>query len=144
MARHTPPITPAERLQAQQRRAHAALRLVGTLLCMASGALVLSCITAQPTHAAGADAWAGQDKARHLAAGALVAGSALQLAHGDARVALVAGAAAAIGKELLDTRRPGHVPSYRDAAATLAGALIATQVPGLLITPIPVSVRITW
>jgi hypothetical protein len=36
------------------------------------------------------------------------------------------------------------VPSYRDAAVTLAGALVATQTPGLVITPVSVSYRITW
>jgi len=122
--------------------ARQALRAITALLCLLAGAVVLSCITATPARAA--DSWTGADKGKHLAAGAWVAGSALQLSGGDARLALVAGAAAAIGKELADLGRPGHTPSYRDAAVTLAGALIATQAPGLLITPLSVSYRITW
>ena len=119
-----------------------ALRAITALLCLLAGAVVLSCITATPARAA--DSWTGADKGRHLAAGALVAGSTLQITGGDARLALVAGTAAAIGKELADRFRPGHVPSYRDAAVTLAGALVATQTPGLVITPVSVSYRITW
>lgn len=128
-----------------RRPALQALRFFITLLLMVAGAVVLGYCTARPAHAASADGWAGADKGRHLAAGALVAGSALQLTGGDMRLALVAGTAAAVGKELIDARRPSsHVASYRDAAATVAGALIATQVPGLLITPLSVSYRVTW
>lgn len=106
--------------------------------------VVLGYCTARPAHAAGADSWTGADKGLHLAAGALVAGSALQLTGGNARLALTAGAAVAIGKEVADVFRPGHTPSYRDAAVTVMGALVATQTPGLLITPISVSYRLTW
>ena len=156
---HSPPIAPVQRHPgAGMRRgstvqtsrntprslARQALRALIALLCTLAGAIVLSCVTATPAHAAGADSWTGADKGKHLAAGALVAGSALQLTGGDVRLALVAGSAAAIGKELADMGRPGHTPSYRDAAVTLAGVLIATQAPGLLITPLSVSYRITW
>jgi uncharacterized protein YfiM (DUF2279 family) len=121
--------------------ARQALRAICTLLIMLAGALVLSCITATPAHAA--DSWTGADKGKHAAVGALISGSALQLT-GDARLALVAGTAAAIGKELVDMHRTGHTASYRDAAVTVAGALFAAQAPGLLITPISVSYRIQW
>lgn len=94
-----------------------------------------------PAHAA--DSWTSADKGLHAAAGALIYGGTLQLA-GDARLALAAGTAAAIGKELFDMGRRGHVASYRDAAVTMAGTLLATQTPGLIITPLSVSYRTTW
>jgi uncharacterized protein YfiM (DUF2279 family) len=83
--------------------------------------------------AAAADSWTGADKGKHVAAGLLVAGSALQITDSP-RSALAIGVAAAVGKEVLDAHRPGHVASYRDAV----------QAPGLVITPISVSWRVQW
>lgn len=121
--------------------ARQAVRFFVALMLLLATAVVLGYVTARTAHAA--DAWTGADKGKHLAAGAWVAGSALQLTT-DARLALALGATAAIGKELIDMRRPGHVPSYRDAAVTLAGALLATQAPGLVITPLSVSYVTRW
>jgi uncharacterized protein YfiM (DUF2279 family) len=132
---HTPRIPRPHSLARQ------ALRFSAALLCMLAGAIVLSCITSTPAQAA--DSWTGADKGKHAAAGALISGSTLQLT-GSARLALAAGTAAAIGKELSDMRSAGHTPSYRDAAVTMAGALIAVQTPGLLITPVSISYRVQW
>jgi uncharacterized protein YfiM (DUF2279 family) len=117
------------------------LRFLTGLLCVLAGAVALGYITASPAYAA--DSWTGADKGRHAAAGALIAGSTLQLT-GSERLALAAGTAAAVGKELVDMHRAGHTASYRDAAVTVVGAVFAVQAPGLLITPISVSYRITW
>lgn len=105
--------------------------------------MIAAALIAAAPGAQAADSWTGADKGKHAAAGAWVAGSVLQMS-GDARLALFAGAAAGISKELSDMGQPGHVPSYRDAAVTIAGALIAVHAPGLIITPLSVSYRAAW
>lgn len=98
-------------------------------LAICAGALLLAF-----SGPASADEWHGKDKQQHVIAGAVVAGSVQQLTGSPWR-GFLAGAAVGIGKELIDMRTPGSTPSHRDAIVTLAGAALATTVPGLSIGP---------
>ncbi len=77
--------------------------------------LAAAALTASPAEA---DEWTGRDKRMHAWGGAIVAGSVKE-ATGSTTLALAAGTAVAIGKELADTQMPGHTPSYKDAIVTL-------------------------
>lgn len=93
------------------------------------------------THAQ--DSWYGSDKRLHLGAGMLIAGSAKSIGNRP-DIGLIVGVGAAIGKEMIDMHRVGHVASYRDAAATIVGSLIAAQTPNVVITPLSAHVRFQW
>ncbi len=38
-------------------------------------------------------------------------------------------------KEVADKYRPGHVPSYRDAVVTCAGAAVGAYLGGVIVAP---------
>ena len=95
---------------------------------------VLSILVGAP-QAHAQDSWTGHDKVLHLAAGATIAG-AVSYATDSRMTGFAAGVAAAIVKEVYDSRHPlAHTASYRDLLVTVAGAGLATAVPGLTVFP---------
>ena len=81
-----------------------------------------------------ADSWTGRDKQMHLAAGAAIA-LPVTLITRDVQHGIVAGCAVGVAKEIADRYRPGHVPSYRDAVVTCAGAAIGAAIGGVIVAP---------
>lgn len=116
---------------------------VCTWLTVALGILAAALLLFFSTSAEAHDEWHGLDKRQHAAAGALIAGTAAELT-GSRWNGFLVGAAAGVGKELLDTQMAGHTPSHRDAIVTLAGAALATSVPGLSIGPGWVTYRVRF
>jgi uncharacterized protein YfiM (DUF2279 family) len=81
------------------------------------------------------DSWTGPDKKMHLAAGATIAGT-VSFATGNKLAGFAVGTLAGALKEGYDDRhRDVHTVSYRDFLVTVAGAGIATTVPGLTVLP---------
>lgn len=106
---------------------------------MKAAALLMLALCSQ----AHADEWTGRDKRMHAWGGAIVAGSVREVT-GNAWLGFAAGSFVAVGKELADTQMPGHTPSHKDAIVTLAGAAIATSVPGLSIGPGWIAYRVRF
>ena len=84
--------------------------------------------------AAHADSWTGRDKQMHLAAGAAIA-LPVTLATGSTGYGLAAGCGVGVLKEVADTQRAGHTPSVKDTIVTCAGALVGSQLGGLIVVP---------
>jgi len=124
-----------------QRIKYKAVRFALELAIIAAALAVSSFFVSTPAHAA--DSWTGADKGKHVIAGALIAGTALTITDSP-KVSMALAAAAAVGKELVDAHRTGHVASYRDATATALGAVVAVNVNGLTITPISVYWSARW
>lgn len=95
--------------------------------------LLLCCATL--AHAS--DDWTGQDKVKHIAAGAAVA-SAFTVIGGSETVGFWVGVGVGAGKEFLDAGGMGQA-SVKDFAATAFGAYIGAKIGGLVITPNGVS-----
>ena len=86
------------------------------------------------------DAWTGEDKKAHCAAGAALAAvmfAPAMLLGAKSSLALVIGllvcTAVAWGKELWDARHPPHHPSAQDAIVTMAGGLVSAAAAAALL-----------
>ena len=87
------------------------------------------------------DSWTGQDKAKHLAVGAVI-GAAGTLVFKKPEYGFLAGTVAGLGKELYD--RKGHgTCSAQDFAVTALGAAAGAYGTAWIVTPrfVGVSVR---
>ena len=87
--------------------------------------------------AAHADQWTGQDKLKHIAAGAAIS-SEITVVSGSETVGFCEGVGAGARKEFLDAGGTGQA-SFKDFAATALGAYVGAKIGGLVITPKGVS-----
>jgi hypothetical protein len=95
----------------------------------------IGALCASMTGPAEADDWAGPDKAKHAAAGALV-GSLSTLATKDADKGCLAAAAVGAAKEAYDAlHRDSHTPSVKDFIVTAAAGCAAAYGTGWVLLP---------
>ena len=111
------------------------IKISAAAAAAAAAAAIALAMPACATGMAATDSWIGQDKAKHL-----IAGASIGLTVGALADSWVAGAAAGcvVGalKEVSDMRSPAHTPSYKDAAVTCIGAAAGAKL-GIILAPVP-------
>lgn len=95
---------------------------------------IAAAVLAIASISAHADEWTGQDKTKHVIAGALIAAPVSMLTD-SWRAGAASGCAVGVLKEINDMRTTNHTPSYKDAVVTCVGAAVGAQL-GVMIAPV--------
>lgn len=98
---------------------------------------------ASVSHASTGDSWGGADKAKHAALSS-VGAAAVTIGTGSRAWGFGACAAAGAVKEAWDARHPGHMASWRDFGADLAGCALGAYLGGVVITPRSITYRMEF